>query len=194
MKKLVSTLILAAVSCLTQAGKPIGKAKEHEPATKSHTAQNVRARPQNAQGSIGQSIGAAAADGDEESPPANRPDAPKTSKGKPAQTNMKTIGQGSHTGYGFPKEHDAAKNITVQVNQLVASRTPEKRAAQRLLATIAERKRTLRNLQAQQRQGQTQSKDKLGNFEIQDLMSQYNHSEASLKKLLTTQEDLKSDR
>ena len=194
MKKLISILILATVSCLTQAGEPIGKAREDEAATKSSTIQNVRAKPQTAQGPIGQPIGAIAADGDKESPPAHRRDAPKPSKGKPARTNTKTIEQGADTGYRFPKERDAAKNITAQVNQLVASRTPEKKTAQRLLATVTEQKRTLRNLQAQQRQGETQSKDKLGNFEIQDLMSQYNHSEASLKKLLTTQEDLKSDR
>jgi hypothetical protein len=174
-----------------QAAQAIGKAKEDEAAAKP---QNVRAKPQGQQGTaIGQPIGAKAAEGNEDRASAKKSDAAKTSKGGAGPTNTKTIGQAVDSGYGLPKERDAAKNITAQVNQLVASKTPDRIAAQRLLNTIGEHKRRLRDLQVQQRQGQAQSKDQSKlNFQIQDLMSEYNQSEARLKKVLTKQDALKS--
>lgn len=127
-------------------------------------AQNEGAKQQSKQGTaIGQAIGSNAAEGNEE----------------------------------LAKERDAAKKIKAQVDQLMASKTPDKKAAQQLLNRIGEHKKTLRKLQAQQSRGQLQGKDlqaqdKLGNFEIQDLMSRYTQAERSLKSILAEKSGVKS--
>jgi Spy/CpxP family protein refolding chaperone len=148
-------------------------------------AQTVGAKQRGHQGSaIGQPIGATAS--------GDKGDAAKT-KGQVNRPNTKTIGQAVDSGYGLAKKRDAANQIKGQVNQLVASRTPDKNAAQHLLKSITEQKKALRNLQVQQNQGPAQRKDKSElSFQIQDLMSEYNQSEALLRHLLAKKSDTKS--